>query len=142
MSEPATGGGEGRQLASFVVTGGIAALANVATRWLLSLAMVYELAVTLAYLVGLTTAFVLARRYVFASTGSWIGEYGRFALVNVFSFLMVLGVSVGLARVVFPRIGFTWHAEDIAHLIGVASPILLSFYAHKYFSFGKRAQRA
>ena len=134
--------GEARQLASFVVTGGIAAAVNLVTRWLLSFFLLYEIAVTLAYLVGMTTAFVLARRYVFAPAGNgWLGEYGRFALVNVVSFLVVLGVSVGFARVIFPMIGFAWHAEDVAHLIGVVSPILLSYYAHKHYSFGRRGGR-
>lgn len=132
-----------RQFVSFVVTGGIAAIVNLGVRWLLSLMLVYEVAVTLAYLVGMTTAFLLARSFVFRpETGDVIGEYCRFAAVNVVSFLVVLGVSVGLARMLFPAIGFAWHPEDVAHLIGVVSPILLSYYAHKYFSFGRRAQRA
>ena len=59
-------------------------------------------------------------------------------MVNVMSFLVVLGVSVGLADYAFPAIGMTWHAHDVAHLIGVLSPIVLSFYAHKHFSFARR----
>ena len=132
---------DGRQLASFVVTGGAAAGVNLVSRWFFSFDLVYELAVALAYPLGMTTAFLLARRYVFAPAGdNWIGEYLRFALVNAVSFLVVLGVSVGLARFVFPMVGFRWHAEDFAHLIGVMSPILLSYYAHKHYSFGKRTQ--
>ena len=42
------------------------------------------------------------------------------------------------ARVVFPSAHFDWHADDLAHVIGVASPILLSYYLHKHFSFGRR----
>jgi putative flippase GtrA len=130
--------GEGRRFASFIVTGGIAAAVNLVTRWGLSLVVPYELAVALAYLVGMTTAFLLARRYVFDAGGaSWLVEYGRFAMVNVMSFFIVLGVSVGLARYGFPAIGMTWHAEDLAHLIGVISPIAISYYAHKHFSFAK-----
>lgn len=128
---------EGRRFASFIVTGGIAAGVNLATRWGLSFVLRYEVAVALAYLVGMTTAFILARRYVFDGGGkSWQVEYLRFAMVNVMSFLIVLGVSVGLARWGFPAMGMTWHAEDLAHLIGVISPIAISYYAHKHFSFG------
>jgi putative flippase GtrA len=36
---------------------------------------------------------------------------------------------------VFPWMAFHWHPEDVAHLIGVASPIFVSYYAHKHFSF-------
>lgn len=128
--------GEGKRFAGFVVTGGIAALANLVTRWLLSHVVDYPLAVALAYLVGMTTAFLLARAFVFGSTGArWHHEFGRFAIVNAISFLVVLAVSVGLADLLLPAIGWRWHAEDVAHLVGVTSPILLSYYAHKHFSF-------
>lgn len=128
-----------RKFASFVVTGGIAAGVNLASRWGLSRIIDFEVAVALAYLCGMTTAFLLTRRFVFESGNSrWQVEYLRFAMVNVMSFLIVLGVSVGLARYGFPAIGFNWHAEDLAHLIGVVSPIAASYYAHKHFSFAKR----
>lgn len=131
--------GTHRQLVAFVVTGGIAALANLASRWALSHALPYVAAVTIAYLIGMTIAFLLARRFVFTARAvHWRHEYGRFALVNIVSLLVVLAVSVGLRDLILPAIGWHWHPEDVAHLIGVASPILLSFYAHKHFSFGRR----
>lgn len=143
VSEPgaAADGGEGRRFASFIVTGGLAALVNLGSRWLLSHAMPYEAAVALAYLVGMTTAFLLARMFVFSASGdSWLAEYGRFAVVNAFSFAVVLGVSAGMLRLVLPLVGWTWHAEEIAHLVGVISPIVLSYYAHKHYSFGGKTR--
>ena len=131
---------ERRQLAIFTMTGGIAAAVNIAARWMFSWFLLYELAVSIAYFLGMTTAFLLARAFVFgASNTRWTIEFGRFALVNLASFLMVMGVSISLARLLFPAVGLHWHREDIAHIIGVVSPILLSFYAHKHFSFGKPA---
>lgn len=124
-------------LARFIATGGIAAGVNVGARMLLSLWLRYEVAVALAYLAGMTVAFVLARAFVFAPTlGGATGEYIRFGLVNAVSFVQVWLVSVGLARFVFPAIGFTWHAETVAHVIGVVSPVLTSYFAHKHFTFG------
>jgi putative flippase GtrA len=143
VSEPgaAADSGEARRFASFIVTGGIAALVNLGSRWLLSHALPYEAAVALAYLVGMTTAFLLARMFVFHASGaSWLVEYGRFAVVNAFSFLVVLGVSAGMLRLVLPFVGWTWHAEEIAHLVGVVSPIVLSYYAHKHYSFGGKTR--
>lgn len=135
------GAGEGRRFASFIVTGGLAALVNLGSRWLLSHVMPYEAAVALAYLVGMTTAFLLARMFVFSASGdSWLAEYGRFAVVNAFSFAVVLGVSAGMLRLVLPLVGWTWHAEEIAHLVGVVSPIVLSYYAHKHYSFGGKTR--
>lgn len=147
VADPATGEstgdstGEGRRFASFIVTGGIAAVVNLASRWLLSHVMPYEAAVSVAYLFGMTTAFLLSRQFVFTASGdSWLAEYGRFAVVNAFSFLVVLGVSAGMLRLVLPFIGWAWHAEEIAHLVGVVSPIVLSYYAHKHYSFGGKTK--
>lgn len=125
-----------KQLMMFVLAGGTAALINIIARWCLSFVFFYELAVTVAYLLGMTSAFLLSRTFVFApGSGHWLGEYGRFALVNAASFLIVLGISTILARLIFPAVGFEWHAKDVAHIIGVISPILFSFHAHKHYSF-------
>lgn len=127
----------------FLLTGGVAAGVNVASRWLLSHAMAYEVAVVVAYLVGMTTAYLLSRAFVFARSGrAVVDEAVRFALVNVFALVQVWIVSVGLARLVFPAIGFDWHGEDIAHLIGVAVPAVTSYFGHRHFSFSRRREDA
>ena len=127
---------ETRRFLAFLLTGGVAAAANVVSRAVFGLVMPYELAVTVAYLVGMTTAFLLARIFVFSGSGRSLHvEYGRFALVNVAALVQVLAVSVLLARVVFPAVGLAWHAEIIAHVIGVLSPVLASYQGHKRFSF-------
>ena len=122
----------GRRFVAFLLTGGLAALVNILSRigfeWLLrhediGPATAYGGAVILAYLVGMTTAFTLARAFVFAGSGRAIHvEYGRFALVNVAALAQVWIVSMLLARLVFPAIGLTWNAETIAHVIGVFEP--------------------
>jgi putative flippase GtrA len=65
-------------------------------------------------------------------------EYTRFALVNLAAVAQVWIVSVGLARLAFPAIGFTWHAETVAHVIGVAIPVFTSYLGHKHFSFAAK----
>ena len=128
------------QFAKFLVTGGIAAIVNIISRYLLSDLMLFEVAVTIAYLIGMTTAFFLAKLFVFPETGgSAQGKYARFALVNLLSLAMVWGVSVGLLRGLFPLINFTWHAEMVAHVIGVVSPAVPSFWGHRNFTFGVSA---
>jgi putative flippase GtrA len=127
---------DARRFAGFACTGGIAAACNLSARILMSRVMRYELAVLFAYLVGMTVAFVLARSFVFEkSDTAWHAQLGRFAIVNVYSFTQVWLVSVGLVRLVFPRLGFHWHPQTVGHLIGVASPLFVSYYAHKHFSF-------
>jgi hypothetical protein len=64
----------------------------------------------------------------------------RFAFVNIVALLQVWLISVGLARLFFPWIGFVFHAELVAHTIGVASPAITSFLAHEHFSFRPEAK--
>jgi len=130
---------ERRRFVTFVATSGFAAFVNVASRYLLSLFMVYEAAVAVAYLVGMTTAFLLARRFVFAATDNWRAEFGKFAMVNVVAFIQVWIVSVVLAEYVLPAIGLGQVAETLGHIIGVGSPIVTSYLMHKHFSFKKAA---
>jgi putative flippase GtrA len=120
----------------FLVTGGIAAAANIGSHYLLNLFVRFEIAIAIAYLIGMVIAFVLARLFVFAASGRSIAsEFRRFTFVNLFALAAVWGISVRLARFVFPAIGFTWHAEDIAHVIGVLAPAATSFVGHRYYSF-------
>jgi putative flippase GtrA len=127
---------ETRRFVAFLMTGGLAAAVNVASRIVFDLVMPYEAAVAVAYLVGMTTAFFLARLFVFEASGRRLHvEYGRFALVNVAALVQVLVVSVGLAKLVFPAVGLAWHAELIAHVVGVLSPVVVSYQGHKRFSF-------
>ena len=123
----------------FVVAGGTAALVNILSRIALNWVMPYEIAIIVAYLCGMTTAYLLNRHFVFAASGRGVAsEYTRFALVNLAAVAQVWIVSVALARLAFPAIGFTWHAETVAHVIGVAIPVFTSYLGHKHFSFAAK----
>ena len=127
------------QFLKFLVTGGIAALVNLLSRYALNFVMSFEAAVVVAYLLGMTTAYLLARRFVFDASGrSVASEVRRFVLVNIVALGFVWVISVGLARVVFPAIGMTWHANDIAHLIGVLAPAVTSFIGHLFYTFARK----
>lgn len=126
------------QFARFLVTGGIAAAANIGSRYIFNLVMPFEVAIVVAYLIGMTTAYVLAKLFVFDPSGrSAVDEFKRFAIVNVFALALVWVISVGLARGLFPAIGFTWHAADLAHVIGVLAPAVSSYIGHKRYTFAK-----
>lgn len=123
----------------FLVTGGIAALVNLASRYVLNHLMPFEAAVAVAYLLGMTTAYLLARRFVFDASGRPVAsEVSRFVLVNIVALGFVWAISVGLARIVFPTLAFTWHADDIAHLIGVLAPAVTSYVGHRFYTFARR----
>ena len=126
-------------LGKFLVTGGISALLTVAIRAAMSLFMNFEYAVALSYIVGMTIAYALSRTFVFIDHDISVQNgYVRFALVNVMSFCIVWSVSVGLEKVLFPMVHLHWHDELIAHCIGVASPALPSYFAHRRFTFPAR----
>lgn len=126
-----------RPFVRFAVSGGIAAAANILSRIALSTIMDYTPAIVLAYLIGMSTAYVLMKIFVFEKSGRTVGhEYIRFGLVNFVAFAQVWLVSVGLVRFVVPLVGFNFHAETAAHVIGVLSPIVTSYFLHKYFTFG------
>ncbi|MEO0400896.1 MAG: GtrA family protein [Pseudomonadota bacterium] len=128
------------QFLRFLLTGGCAALVNIGSRYVLNLFMPFEVAVIVAYLIAMVVAYVLARKFVFEGSGAGLAtESVRFALVNLAAICIVWITSVGLARVVFPAVGFTWYADDIAHAIGVALPAFTSYLGHKYFTFGGRS---
>jgi len=98
--------------------------------------MPYEVAILIAYLCGMTTAYLLNRTFVFTRSGRrTFAEYVRFALVNLAAAAQVWLVSVGLARILFPLSGFAWHPETVAHVIGVMVPAYTSYLGHKYYSF-------
>jgi putative flippase GtrA len=120
----------------FLLTGGFAALVNLGSRYVLNEFMSFEAAVAVAYLAGVVTAYVLARIFVFEKSGSAAAtEFQRFVIVNVLSLAVVWCVSVGLAICFFPAVGFRWHAEAVAHSIGVLSPAVISYFAHKHYTF-------
>jgi len=130
-----------RQFIMFLITSGAAAVVNILSRFGFSHIMSYDVAIILAYFIGMTTAYILAKFYVFAPSGKTTQtEMGGFFLVNMVALFQVWAVSVLLARWFFPLINFDFHSELIAHIIGVASPAFTSYFGHKYISFGKNRQ--
>lgn len=125
-----------RQFLLFVLTGGAAALVNVLSRIGFSQLLRFELAVLAAYGVGMITAYVLARRYVFAaSRQSMRRSFAAFALVNLVAVLQTWLVSIGLRHLLLPVIGVTALVDVIAHSCGVIVPVFTSFLGHKHISF-------
>lgn len=134
LSEPRLG--ESRRFAGFLLVGGAAALINVASCAALGGALPYEAAIVLAYLIGMTAAFMLAKLYIFEESGRPAGqEYARFAMVNAVALAQVWLVSVALAQHLFPMMDYAWHPELTAHAVGVLSPALTSYWGHRHFTF-------
>jgi putative flippase GtrA len=128
-----------RRFAKFLFVGVAAAAVNILSRVLISHFVRFEYAVAFAFPIALTFAFVMSRFFVFevSKRPVW-DQYFRFWLVNLAALVQVWLISVGLTYWIFPAIGWTLHAELIAHTIAVCSPVLTSYYAHKAFTFGDK----
>ena len=127
---------EGARFARFLVAGGVAALANYGSRFLFSLRFDYEIAICLAFVVGLATGFLLMRRYVFMAHDKPLRpQVIKYVAVNGLALLQTLAISLLLARWLFPLIGVDRHAEAIAHAVGVAVPVVTSYFGHRLSTF-------
>lgn len=122
--------------ARFLFAGGFAAAVNFASRFVLSTWLPYAIAIVVAYVIGMATAFALNRRYVFrAATTSLPRQLAWFVAINALALAQTLAVSLLLAGFVLPRLGLRAHAEAIAHAIGIAVPIVTSYLGHKHWTF-------
>jgi putative flippase GtrA len=120
----------------FVLAGGLAALANFGARIGFSMIMPYAVAIVIAYIIGMAVAFVLNRYCVFSSSTRPVhSQLFWFVMINMLALVQTLLVSLLLARVVLPRAGIAWHAEEIAHAAGIAVPIFTSYIGHKHLTF-------
>ncbi len=127
-----------RPFVRFALSGGIAAAVNIGSRILLSNVTSFSIAIVVAYLLGMTTAYILMKLFVFDASGRGVGqEYLRFGIVNAVALVQVWAVSIVLAKYIFPSVGYAFHAETTAHVIGVLSPIATSYFMHKYFTFSR-----
>jgi putative flippase GtrA len=134
----APGGGrtELHRFIRFVAVGGFAALVNVGSRVVINEYTNYRVAVALAYLCGMVTAFTLSKLLVFERTGrATHHEFLWFTVVNALAAVQVWLISVGLAEYYFPWAGFAWKPELVAHVIGVSVPVATSYLGHKHLSF-------
>ncbi|WP_285405838.1 GtrA family protein [Luteibacter sp. ME-Dv--P-043b] len=124
------------QFVRFVATGGVAATVNFGSRIVLNRWMSFSVAVCLAYVAGMITAFVLARWLVFgAGEQSAQKSATIFVGVNLFAIAQTWLVTMALANYVLPAIGVEMHVREIAHAIGVLAPVFSSYFGHKRWSF-------
>ena len=131
-----------REFIRFVLVGGLAAIVNFAARIVLSTQMSYRWSIIVAYIIGMLTAYILSRIFVFERSGRRVShELTYFTLVNLLAIAQVWLISVGLAEYLFPRVGFTFYPEAVAHIIGLCVPIFTSFLGHKYWSFKPKVER-
>lgn len=125
-----------KQIILFLLSGGVAAGLNWGSRFIFSKWLPFELAVTMAFFVGLFSGFILMRCFVFDAGGRPVmNQAGKYILVNLFALVQTILISSLLARWVLPWSGMVNHIEAFAHLNGVLVPVITSYIGHKFWSF-------
>jgi putative flippase GtrA len=126
------------QFVGFVAVGAAASVVSLTVRYFINAIAPYELAVTIAQLVGMGIAFSLNKTLIFRNSGrSAINQLTRFTMVNMGSLLLAVSVSSIAYRILLKNMPVEFHPDFIAHFIGLSSTAIPSFLAHKHFSFGK-----
>ena len=125
-----------RQFVGFLITGGLAAAVNFGSRIVYNLWVDFSVAVVLAYLTGMITAFVLARLFVFKQSTQPLSKSALlFVAVNGVAVVQTWAISMLLAFYLLPKFGVEHFVPEIAHAFGVAVPVFTSYLGHKYWSF-------
>lgn len=124
-----------REFLSFLLTGGLAAAVNFGSRIVYNRWLDFSSAVVLAYLTGMVTAFILARRFVFTQGSQSVQRSALFfVMVNGVAVLQTWAISMALYYLL-PMAGVTRWVPEIAHAVGVVVPVFTSYFGHKKFSF-------
>jgi len=88
----------------------------------------YLLSLALSYVVGITLAFVLYRRFVFPVHGHLLRDFARFVSVYL--------VAIGINAAALPLLVEVAQVPPLlAQLMILVVTTLLSFFGHKKFSF-------
>lgn len=125
-----------KQFMLFLMTGGIAAGINFCSRIIYNQWVDFSMAVVLAYITGMVSAFILAKIFVFTQHTQPIHHsIFFFTLVNLAAVAQTWVISMGLAYYLLPLLGVTFFPLEIAHGIGISIPVFTSYLGHKYWSF-------
>jgi putative flippase GtrA len=129
------------RLFRFLLAGGFAALINFGSRFFYNIFVDFSTAVVLAFLTGLTTGYLLNKKYVFTSSGNTVvQEVGWFVFINMLALVQTWGLSVYLAQLLpeyIPVAGPRGQqlSDALAHGAGVLLPVFTSYIGHKYLTF-------
>lgn len=127
---------DNKQFISFIFLNGLAAIANFSSRIIFSSVVSYSYAIILAYGVGMVTAYLLCRFFIFrpAVNRTHIQIF-YFTIVNVFALLQTLIISLLFAHYLLRDLDNQSLQEAIGHFIGLCAPVVTSYFGHKYITF-------
>ena len=123
------------QFLAFLAVGSTAALINWSSRILFSLWTSYPVAVFIAYMVALGSAFIMNKFYVFPRSNRPLKKQMRDFIITNIAFLPVVWSAAILLAILIPRISATPYYEEIAHAIAIAIPMFATFLIYKFIAF-------
>lgn len=124
------------QFAKFVFIGGVALALHWAARIVFDMWVSFSAAVILAYGVGMASAFILNRRFVFPkSRQDRQHEILYFVIVNLTAFPFVWLISSALGQRLLPLYVDAELARALGHAIAITTPVFFNFAAHKFLTF-------
>ncbi len=124
-----------KQFAIFLVVGGVAGLLNWGACMMLTKWFSFSSAIVFAYMIGMMVAFMLNHRFVFPhSTKATRVQATQFVLVNLLCIPVVWFISIQVSQFL-TNVHFFWFHKELAHAVGIASPVLFTFLIYKFFTF-------
>lgn len=113
-----------------------AAIINFGSRIVLGDFMSYGWSIVIAYLIGMTVAYLLCRLFIFQSEKNKTHqEIVYFIVVNMTGIFIALGVSQFLFHIGLTMIHDVFLREEVAHFMGICAPAFASYIGHKYITF-------
>lgn len=125
-----------REFTLFIIAGGIAAVVNFIARIIFNQYFDFSKSVLLAYLIGMATAFILTKIFVFNKSKIKLWQSAMlFIFINSIAIAQTWAICMGLNYYVLPSLGISYYAAEIASAIGIMFPVLTSYLGHKHLSF-------
>lgn len=126
-----------KQFLGFIAVGGLAAICNWVSRIILSQSLPLSWAVVVAYLIGMTTAFLLNSFFVFQESKKVKHKQARdFILINLGFLPLVIFATVKINDIL-NHFGVILYAKEFAHAIAIALPMFFTFLFYKFVAFKK-----
>ncbi len=127
-----------KQFLKFLLVGTTAAFANWVSRIIFSFWLNFSLAVLAAYLVGMASAFLLNKKFVFPNSSRPIQKQIRdFGLMNLVNLPLVWFSSIKIKELL-QAAGMILYSEELAHFLALSIPTVISFLICKFLAFGDR----
>lgn len=126
-----------KQFLKFLFVGGSAAILNWISRIILNLWTTFPIAVALAYLFGMSFAFVTNKIFVFPqSNRSTKKQIRDFTVINLVNFPILWILSIIFKLFIENILGITLYSAEIAHFIALSIPMFINFLIYKFIAFG------